>query len=229
MPNKSNLIEIAEDDDLAITGTTGEAIAQGLRDQESTYDYLIAHFLVRAMQALTQARRDVEMSQGELADRLGTTQSAVARWERDTAGRISLANYCRFALALGKVPLDIVVENINVVQEYAIQLPLEARSEAKVNRWKQRPLSPADQSIATMDALPMSGFAFASTVDTGITLQLNQGDVLGTIGFEPKPLQIEEGYRSSRHTAHDYLPMEGQVTGITYTEKVIGANLDKTK
>ncbi len=49
---------------------------------------------------LRQARLDAGLTQAEVAERLGTTQSAVARWERG-AVTPSLAAAARFAEAVG--------------------------------------------------------------------------------------------------------------------------------
>jgi transcriptional regulator with XRE-family HTH domain len=60
---------------------------------------------------IRQARRRAGLTQAELAARVGTTQSAVARWERGasrpTAERLqSLVEACGLELQLGLAPWD---------------------------------------------------------------------------------------------------------------------------
>ncbi|MEO7000335.1 MAG: helix-turn-helix transcriptional regulator [Ktedonobacterales bacterium] len=92
-----------------------------MRDEETARAYLKESFLTEAMLALFHARRDAGLTQAQIAERMGTKQSVIARWERDFGGSISLRNYVEFALACGVLPLDIALAPVDSIRNYAIQ------------------------------------------------------------------------------------------------------------
>src|SRR5258707_80988 len=69
-------------------------------------EYFVEGFLTSAMLALARTRREANLTQEDVAKRLGTKQPAIARWEADLDGGITLENYARFVAACGVVPLD---------------------------------------------------------------------------------------------------------------------------
>ncbi len=50
-------------------------------------------------------RQAAGLTQAEVAEKLDTQQSAIARWEADTTGALSLENFARIAQACGYAPL----------------------------------------------------------------------------------------------------------------------------
>ncbi len=123
------------DDDLDSAGTVAEAIQEMLRDDELAYDYLATDFVAAAILGLSAARRDAGLTQRQIAEQLGTHQSAVARWENDIAGRISLANYVRFSQALGKLPYHLVLEDIERIRQFRLAVPEKEPTQSTFLWW----------------------------------------------------------------------------------------------
>jgi DNA-binding XRE family transcriptional regulator len=65
---------------------------------------------IRAQNSLIWARKQAGLTQEQLAEKLGTKQEAISRWETDTEGSISLRNYVEFVQACGMVPFITVME-----------------------------------------------------------------------------------------------------------------------
>lgn len=86
------------------------------RRPEAIAAYLRAGWLAEAAAALREARRAAGLTQQEVAERLGTTQSAIARMENDFEGRYTLRRYIDYLLACGRVPLDIATEPIEAAR-----------------------------------------------------------------------------------------------------------------
>ncbi len=88
-----------------------ELKARFMADPEFREEYARADVEYALIEALVQARAAAKLTQAELAQRLGTTQSAVARLE---GGRVSpsFATLSRYAaatgtkLTVGLVPMD---------------------------------------------------------------------------------------------------------------------------
>lgn len=119
--------------------TTSEFIVQMMTDEkdgeEFTREYLKARFLSSAVRALHNARRRAGLTQTQIAERLNTKQTAVARLEADIDGSMSLRRYVDFALACGMDPLDIILEPIESVRDYVIHNPQAPRTQALYNAW----------------------------------------------------------------------------------------------
>lgn len=119
--------------------TTSEFIVQMMTDEkdgeEFTREYLKARFLSSAVRALYNARRKAGLTQTQIAERLNTKQTAIARLEADADGSISLRRYVDFALACGLDPLDIILEPIESVRDYVIHNPQAPRTQALYNAW----------------------------------------------------------------------------------------------
>lgn len=116
--------------------------AAGLREEE-------AHLAQcgRVRDDLRQLRELLEVSQAELAERLGATQSAVSRLENG-GGDIGLLTICRYAAALGLRPTVSFVPN---AASYA-----DAPTLARVNRAVERLSAARREAIAEQDALPVA-------------------------------------------------------------------------
>ena len=72
---------------------------------------------------LRRARCEAGLSQQEVAERLGTTQSAIARLERDREGRFSVHTLVEYALAIGWFPFDFELAPFETIRALAIAHP----------------------------------------------------------------------------------------------------------
>lgn len=117
-------------ENVEISGAVEDAIRDLLaHDDEAAREYLKESFLARAMLALFNARRDAGLTQEQLAERLGTKQSSIARLERDLSGSVTLRRFVEVALACGVMPYDISLAPIEHVRRAAVEHPDEARPE----------------------------------------------------------------------------------------------------
>ena len=93
---------------MASEGCTTEQLIEEMRHgpdgAEFSAAYDRASFLIPVASLIWRARRDAGLTQQQLARRLGTTQPAVARWERDTEGHMSLATLYSILAACGVRP-----------------------------------------------------------------------------------------------------------------------------
>lgn len=116
-----------QDKDIQVEGTTADHLAQKFMDEEQGHEfaleYLKSSFLTAAVNALFYMRRQSGLTQAQVAERLHTTQSAIARSEGDFDGGISLRRYVDFALACGMVPHDITFAPLESVVSYSIAQP----------------------------------------------------------------------------------------------------------
>lgn len=112
---------------IGYSGTTADNLAQKLTNeehgQEFALEYLKSDFLAAAVNALFYMRRQAGLTQAQVAERLHTKQSAVARLESDFDGGISLRRYIDFALACGMVPHNITFAPLESVVSYSIAQP----------------------------------------------------------------------------------------------------------
>jgi transcriptional regulator with XRE-family HTH domain len=116
------------------------------------YRYLRRMWLTSAAGALREARRKAGLSQAELATKLGTTQSAVARLENDTEGRLSLHRYVDYALACGQFPLEITIEPASAVRAYAIHEPDAPRTQTCLEKWRTEGLTGLNEARRSCDS-----------------------------------------------------------------------------
>ncbi len=134
------------DEDLQVTGTMSDYLVQKLSDemngQEFAREYLKADFLAAAVDALFYARREAGLTQEQVAQKLGKKQEAIARWEADTDGKMSLRQYVEIALACDMIPLDIILEPIDSVRDYVIHNPQAPRTQYLYSDWLQKHSEP---------------------------------------------------------------------------------------
>jgi transcriptional regulator with XRE-family HTH domain len=99
-----------------------DSTAQQLRgDAVGARLYAGRRWLHQAVRVLREVRKNAGLTQEQVATSLDTTQSAVARWESNIGGSISLRNYERFVRACGYVPVDIEVKpHEAVLRTYAV-------------------------------------------------------------------------------------------------------------
>lgn len=105
---------------------------------EGATAYLQHWWLCDTVDALVSARHRAGLTQADVAERMGTTQSAIARLERDRDGGISLRRYVAYCVACGVLP--------DVMQMAAV----EARRLAalKPTLTMPEPAAPADDAGA---------------------------------------------------------------------------------
>ncbi len=150
-----------QDKDIQVEGTTADHLAQKLMDeeqgQEFALEYLKSDFLTAAVNALFYMRRESGLTQAQVAERLHTTQSAVARSEGDFDGGISLRRYVAFALACGMVPHNITFAPFNSVVSYTIAQPNIPFTQVNHQEWLKAnflPLLRLTQLRCTRRAIP---------------------------------------------------------------------------
>lgn len=80
--------------------------------EEFTREYLKTRFLSSVGRSLYYARRQAGLTQAEIAERMNTTQSAIARFEADKNGSMSFRRYADFAIACGMMPRSLVLHSI---------------------------------------------------------------------------------------------------------------------
>ncbi len=117
-------------------GSLADLVRDVLLDDETAKEYLVQAWLGSTTQALQEARRHAGLTQADVAQKLGTKQPNIARLEKDVEGSISLRRYISYAVACGMMPLDIKLETLVDVRNYALHDPDAARSEILFNAWK---------------------------------------------------------------------------------------------
>ncbi len=128
-----------KDEDIKIEGTMSDYLIQQLTDEEHGKDfaeeYLKLAFLTSAANTLFYMRRQAGLTQAQIAERLNTKQSAVARIEGDFDGGISLRRYVEFALACDMVPHNITFASIESVISYTIAQPKIPFTQVNHQEW----------------------------------------------------------------------------------------------
>lgn len=116
-----------QDDDIQIVGTMGDYLVQKLRDEEHGQEYAVgylkADFLASAATVLSDLRHKAGLTQAQVAERLHTKQSAVARLEADFDGAMSLRRYIDFALACGVIPHHFTFTPVETARNFTIENP----------------------------------------------------------------------------------------------------------
>ncbi len=174
----------AHDDDLAETGTAADAVRELLADDKLAYSYLLTNFIASAMLGLSAARQAAGMTQREVAEKMQTHQSAVARWESDMSGKMSLLNYVRFAHTVGKQPFNLALEDIECIRQFALAVPEQEITEpayaawSKFEKWRasleQAPLWFSASQEHTVPALQTRRDWLAKAMQ-GLAASLSQG------------------------------------------------------
>jgi len=119
------------------TGTATDALRELIAaDEAAANDYLVESFLTSAMLALFHARRDAGLTQAQVAQKLHTKQSAIARLEADFSGGMSLRRYVEFALACGVLPFDLTLAPVETLRQFALIDPAAARTAEAVEVWR---------------------------------------------------------------------------------------------
>ena len=105
-------------------------------------EYLLSAWFYRAMEEIRDARIRNKLTQKEVAERLGTTQSAVARLESAHRGTFSLERFLEYAWASGLGPLDAAFVPAEELRWFAFEDPLAARTVTSVRDLRPNSYSP---------------------------------------------------------------------------------------
>lgn len=117
-------------------GSMSDLIRETMEESEdSARVFLRQSWISAANAALRDARYRAGLTQEEVAQRLETTQSAIARLERDFEGRTTLHRFIDYVLACGAMPLSVAVEPFSAVRSYVIANPEADRGEASYCDW----------------------------------------------------------------------------------------------
>lgn len=113
-----------QDEGIQVAGTMTDYLIKKLKDTDQgrdfAFEYFKSAFLAAAANALFYMRRQAGLTQAQVAERMNTKQSAVARLEGDFDGGISLRRYVDFALACDMVPHNITFAPLESVISYTI-------------------------------------------------------------------------------------------------------------
>lgn len=125
--------------DVLETRTTADFIANKLKDA-ATGDayfqaYLRAGFLESAVNSLYQARQQAGLTQAEIAEKLHTKQSAIARLENDVDGAMSLRRFVDFMMACGMIPYNITFVPMETVHDYVLEDPQSLLTQEQYHNW----------------------------------------------------------------------------------------------
>ncbi len=118
-----------------------ESVSNSIRKKiaesgEGAQKFLAERFVSQTMVSLFHARRKSGLTQAQVAEKLNTKQSAIARMENDLSGSVSLRRYVEMAAACGMVPLEITLVPVDELREYVIANPDAPRTADAFQQWK---------------------------------------------------------------------------------------------
>lgn len=123
-------------------GTETEAIAEYTAeelleksDAEAAAGYLLTDWFYRAMEATRDARIRNGLTQSDIAEKIGTTQSVIARMENAHRGSFSLDRFLEYAWACGAAPLELEFVSREELRRFAIDRPGQARRGSALESW----------------------------------------------------------------------------------------------
>lgn len=126
-----------------------DLIREMLRESDASASaYLIQGWLANAMGVLRDARRRAQLTQEEVARRLGTTQSAIARLEKDHEGHCSLQRYIAYLAACDALPLAVETVQLGALRDYALADPDAPRTATAYQAWRETTLPIAMFAVA---------------------------------------------------------------------------------
>lgn len=139
---------MCQDEENQVAQTSSDYLIQKLGDQDKGEEFAIGFlresFLTAAVNALFYMRQQAGLTQAQVAERLHTKQSAIARLEGDLDGGISLRRYAEFALACGMVPHDITFAPLASAIAYTMAQPETPYTQVNHQEW----LTAHPQSLA---------------------------------------------------------------------------------
>lgn len=126
-------------EDTQITGTMSDYLVEKLANEEHgqayAVEYLKADFLTAAAISLFNLRREAGLTQAQVAERLHTKQSAIARLEADFDGAMSLRRYVDFVLACGFTPHQLTFTPIETARTFLIAQPATPLTFENQTKW----------------------------------------------------------------------------------------------
>jgi transcriptional regulator with XRE-family HTH domain len=159
-----------QDEDIQIEGTMTDYLIQQLTEEEHGKDfaaeYLKSAFLSSAVNTLFYMRRQAGLTQAQIAERLDTKQSAVARLEGDFDGGISLRRYVDFALACGMVPHSITFAPLESAISYTIAQPKVPYTQVNHQEWLKTSSQFTSASVENVAHMKSNFEATGNTLQT---------------------------------------------------------------
>lgn len=177
---------------------------------ENAVEFLRAAFLSSAVDALFYARRKAGLTQEQVAQKLGKKQEAIARWEADKEGKMSLRQYFDLAAACGRIPLNIALEPTELVRDFIVDCSEEDPTPALYYPWLKRKSEAATvqvyagqiTTVASLQARPEQHLARnTSTVDSALRYIRDQ---------QSRPNYYSSQYTSSRNVTSAQSPVLNQ-------------------
>jgi len=172
-----------QDEDIQVAGTMTDYLIQKFTDEEHgkefASEYLKSAFLSSAANGLFYIRREAGLTQEQVAQKLGKKQEAIARWEADKEGRMSLRQYFDLAIASGRVPLNIVLEPVESVRDFVIDHPEEPQTPYSYYAWLQKHSEPTSApQPTTVHALTVQAVINVAPNTVSPTQEFPSGDKL---------------------------------------------------
>ena len=103
---------------------------------EGAEEYLLTSWFYRGMEAIRNARLANGLTQRDVAEKLRTTQSVVARLENAHRGTFSLERFLRYAWACGAAPLDFAHVAPAELRQFAAHDPGAPRTAEAIRNWQ---------------------------------------------------------------------------------------------
>jgi transcriptional regulator with XRE-family HTH domain len=161
------------------TETISDFLVQMLKEDEenleSTREYLLSMFLSSAIDALFYARRKAGLTQEQLAQKLGKKQSAIARWEADVDGKMSLRQYVEIAQACGVTPFAMALEPLEALRNFVLDNPEVLPTQELYLAWMKRTVEPLQISLPVTGETFTIQEAFTATPETNTTIPIHEG------------------------------------------------------
>lgn len=159
--------------DGARAGTPGLTLEQRILagSEEGAGEYLRTSWFYRAMEAIRETRLANGLTQAEVAAKIGTTQSAIARLENAHRGNFSLDRFLEYAWACGAASLDFASVSVEELRRYAGNDPGAPRTTEALRAWRLADAFRSWQLSANFDAFtPATGGNVDHSVDAFVRL-----------------------------------------------------------
>lgn len=127
-----------EPEQIVLEDVAGYSIEEILEsaDMGVAEGYLLASWFYRAMEAIKDARLRNGLTQSDVAEKIGTTQSVIARMENAHRGNFSVARFLDYAWACGAAPLELEFVSPETLRRFAIEQPGQAKGAETLDAWR---------------------------------------------------------------------------------------------